>query len=104
MGADSGFGCVVFRGESAGTKCSLSHAPCQVPGAEGKAGMAVIVTSTADYDNEEEGDVQAVSGGPESLAPPVPLEAFLANLRHNLPPYAIPIFLRMVSSIDTTGE
>jgi len=52
-----------------------------VPGAEGKAGMAAIVEDAAKFD----------------------LDSFLLRLKAELPSYAIPLFLRLVNSIDITG-
>lgn len=53
----------------------------QLPGVEGKAGMAVVVTTE-----------------------PLDLKDLLTKLRQSLPPYALPLFLRTVASIDTTGH
>jgi len=52
-----------------------------VPGVEGKAGMAAIVEDAAKFD----------------------LDTFLLRLKAELPAYAIPLFVRLVNSIDTTG-
>lgn len=52
-----------------------------VPGVEGKAGMAAIVEDAAKFD----------------------LDTFLLRLKAELPGYAIPLFVRLVNSIDTTG-
>jgi len=52
-----------------------------VPGVEGKAGMAAIVEDAAKFD----------------------LDSFLARLKAELPSYAIPLFVRLVSTIDLTG-
>merc|ERR1712105_206337 len=52
-----------------------------VPGLEGKAGMAAIVEDAAKFD----------------------LDNFLNNLKAQLPSYAIPLFVRLVTSIDITG-
>jgi len=52
-----------------------------VPGIEGKAGMAAIVEDAAKFD----------------------LDRFLINLKAELPSYAIPLFVRLVSSFDITG-
>jgi len=52
-----------------------------VPGAEGKAGMAAIVETAEHFD----------------------LDTFLKNLKAELPSYAIPLFLRIVESLDITG-
>jgi len=52
-----------------------------VPGVEGKAGMAVIVEDAAKFD----------------------LDRFLINLKAELPSYAIPLFLRVVRNLDITG-
>jgi len=52
-----------------------------VPGMEGKAGMAAIVEDGSKFD----------------------LESFLTRLKAELPPYAIPLFLRLVNTIDITG-
>ncbi|MPC78617.1 Long-chain fatty acid transport protein 4 [Portunus trituberculatus] len=53
----------------------------QVPGAEGKAGMAAIV--------DPEGNLN--------------LTDFLKGMKKNLPPYAWPLFLRILKEIDVTG-
>lgn len=53
----------------------------QVPGAEGKAGMAAIVDQTRSLD----------------------LEQFAEGLRKHLPVYAQPIFIRLVDSVELTG-
>ena len=53
-----------------------------VPGVEGKAGMAAIVEEAGKFD----------------------LERFLNRIRAELPAYAIPLFIRLVSTIDITGE
>lgn len=52
-----------------------------IPGVEGKAGMAAIVEDVAKFD----------------------LERFLDHLRAELPSYAIPLFVRLVTSLDITG-
>lgn len=52
-----------------------------MPGAEGKAGMAAIV--------DPEGSLN--------------LTEFLIELKKNLPPYACPLFLRILKEIDATG-
>ena len=52
-----------------------------VPGIEGKAGMAAIVEEAGKFD----------------------LERFLNRIRAELPAYAIPLFIRLVSTIDITG-
>jgi len=52
-----------------------------VPGVEGKAGMAAIVEDAAKFD----------------------LDRFLINLKAELPSYAIPLFLRVVRNLDITG-
>jgi len=52
-----------------------------VPGVEGKAGMAAIVEEAGKFD----------------------LERFLNRIRAELPAYAIPLFIRLVSTIDITG-
>jgi solute carrier family 27 fatty acid transporter 1/4 len=53
-----------------------------VPGVEGKAGMAAIVEEAGKFD----------------------LERFLSRIRAELPAYAIPLFIRLVSTIDITGR
>lgn len=53
----------------------------EVPGAEGKAGMAAIVDPECSLD----------------------LTEFLNGLKKNLPPYAYPLFLRILKEIDVTG-
>ena len=52
-----------------------------VPGVEGKAGMAAIVEDAAKFD----------------------LDTFLMRLKAELPSYAIPLFVRLVNTIDITG-
>ena len=52
-----------------------------VPGLEGKAGMAAIVEDVAKFD----------------------LDRFLHRIKAELPTYAIPIFIRLVSTLDITG-
>jgi len=52
-----------------------------VPGVEGKAGMAAIVEDAAKFD----------------------LDTFLLRLKAELPTYAIPLFVRLVNTIDITG-
>ena len=54
----------------------------QVPGVEGRAGMAAIV--------QPEGGID--------------LSWFLSAIRNQLPSYAMPIFLRMVKELDITGK
>ena len=53
-----------------------------VPGLEGKAGMAAIVEDVAKFD----------------------LDRFLHRIKAELPTYAIPIFIRLVSTLDITGR
>lgn len=53
-----------------------------VPGVEGKAGMAAIVEDVAKFD----------------------LDRFLSNLKTELPSYAIPLFVRLVGNLDITGS
>uniref|UniRef100_A0A672QNR2 long-chain-fatty-acid--CoA ligase n=1 Tax=Sinocyclocheilus grahami TaxID=75366 RepID=A0A672QNR2_SINGR len=52
-----------------------------VPGVEGKAGMAAIADSTGNFN----------------------CNSFLKEVQHALPPYARPIFLRISPCVDTTG-
>ncbi|XP_023324091.1 long-chain fatty acid transport protein 4 [Eurytemora carolleeae] len=52
-----------------------------IPGVEGKAGMAAIVEDVAKFD----------------------LEKFLKRIKAELPIYAIPLFIRLVGTIDLTG-
>ena len=54
----------------------------QVPGVEGRAGMAAIV--------QPEGGID--------------LNWFLSAIKNQLPSYAMPIFLRMVKELDITGK
>ena len=54
----------------------------QVPGIEGRAGMAAIV--------QPEGGID--------------LNWFLSAIKNQLPSYAMPIFLRMVKELDITGK
>ncbi|XP_063871974.1 long-chain fatty acid transport protein 1-like [Scylla paramamosain] len=53
----------------------------EVPGAEGKAGMAAIVDPEGSLD----------------------LTDFLKGMKKNLPPYACPLFVRILKEIDVTG-
>jgi len=53
----------------------------EIPGTEGKAGMAAIVAPSGDLD----------------------LSTFLNAIRKQLPTYATPIFLRLVHQLDITG-
>ena len=55
----------------------------EVPGADGRAGMAALTLND---------DVDALD-----------LEAFAAYVRSELPVYAVPLFLRVQSDIDVTG-
>jgi len=52
-----------------------------VPGVEGKAGMAAIVEDAAKFD----------------------LNQFLSRIKVELPVYAIPLFIRVVGALDVTG-
>jgi solute carrier family 27 fatty acid transporter 1/4 len=52
----------------------------EVPGEEGRAGMAAIVTSKCD------------------------LNQLASNLRKNLPAYAIPLFIRLIQDVEHTGS
>ena len=54
----------------------------EVPGAEGRAGMAAIV--------EPEGGLD--------------LQKFLQAVKHQLPSYAVPLFVRIVEEVDLTGR
>lgn len=54
----------------------------QVPGAEGRAGMAAIVD-------------------PEGI---LDLKAVAEGLKKALPSYACPLFIRVLKEIDVTGE
>ena len=54
----------------------------EVPGAEGRAGMAAIV--------EPEGGLD--------------LKQFLQAVKHQLPSYAVPLFVRIVEEVDLTGR
>ncbi len=62
------------------TKSSINLV--QVPGAEGRAGMAAIVEPQEGLD----------------------LDTFARSLKQQLPSYAIPQFLRIVKQVDMTGE
>ena len=55
-----------------------------MPGTEGKAGMGVIVKD------------------PEM--PPLDMDKFLEKLKCEVPVYALPLFVRVVSNIDSTGS
>ena len=54
----------------------------EVPGVEGRAGMAAIVEPSEGLD----------------------LKSFLSAIKNQLPSYATPIFLRFVQNLDITGE
>jgi fatty-acyl-CoA synthase len=81
-----------WKGENVAT-CEVSQAICgfpgitdanvygvAVPGTDGRAGMASIVTAEA-----------------------LDLDAFRTHLSHSLPDYARPVFLRVRNSLDVTG-
>ena len=53
----------------------------EIPGVEGKAGMAAIVEDASKFD----------------------LDWFLNSLKAEIPSFAIPVFLRFVSNLDITG-
>jgi citronellyl-CoA synthetase len=55
----------------------------EIPGAEGRAGMAAMVLA--------EGEAE------------LDLESFSAHVMETLPPYARPVFLRILPGMDTTG-
>lgn len=59
-----------------------SRASCVCAGVEGKAGMAAIAHTGAGLD----------------------LDEFLSAVQKHLPSYARPVFLRLMPSVDTTGE
>ena len=52
-----------------------------MPGAEGRAGMAAIVEPDDGLD----------------------LKRFLQAVKHQLPTYAVPLFVRVVEKVDLTG-
>ena len=54
----------------------------EVPGVEGRAGMAAIVEPSGGLD----------------------LKYFLSAVKNQLPSYATPIFLRLVQNLDITGQ
>lgn len=59
------------------------HSPVRLcAGVEGKAGMAAVAHSGSQFD----------------------LDAFLIAVQKALPSYARPVFLRLLPSVDTTGE
>lgn len=63
-----------------------NHADCvvigvQLPGCEGKGGMAIILDPLERID----------------------LVELLQNMKDNLPPYAVPLFIRLTDQLDTTG-
>uniref|UniRef100_A0A2P2I1P2 Very long-chain fatty acid transport protein n=1 Tax=Hirondellea gigas TaxID=1518452 RepID=A0A2P2I1P2_9CRUS len=70
----------------------------QVPGAEGKAGMAVVVATLNDPSSS-----CLATGATPSAVPALDLAKFLGTMKDNLPVYALPLFLRVVTAIDTTG-
>lgn len=53
-----------------------------IPGSEGRAGMIAV----ADPNNE------------------IDLKNFLSEIRLSLPAYAVPLFVRKLRQVDTTGE
>lgn len=55
---------------------------CPCAGVEGKAGMAAVAHKGGQFD----------------------LDAFLVAVQKVLPAYARPVFLRLMPSVDTTGE
>lgn len=55
---------------------------CVFAGVEGKAGMAAVAHAGGQFD----------------------LDAFLTAVQKALPSYARPVFLRLMPSVDTTGE
>ena len=54
----------------------------EVPGVEGRAGMAAIVEPSEGLD----------------------LKSFLSAIKNQLPSYATPIFIRIVQELDITGK
>lgn len=55
---------------------------CNLPGVEGKAGMAAIADTNGRFDCND----------------------FLQKIQRALPPYARPVFLRISPQVDTTGR
>lgn len=83
-----------WRGENVSTtevemavSSALQLADCavygvQIPGTEGRAGMATIVVHEANFDPQE----------------------LWKELAKRLPPYSRPLFLRLKSNLEMTGE
>lgn len=60
----------------------ITFRACVCAGVEGKAGMAAVAHAGGHFD----------------------LDAFLTAVQKALPSYARPVFLRLMPSVDTTGE
>jgi fatty-acyl-CoA synthase len=80
-----------------------------VPGAEGRAGMAALVLKEAPRaDGTAGGAAAAVAEGaadpgPGRLPAGFDLRALAAFARENLPPYAVPLFLRVLPHVPLTS-
>jgi len=82
----------------------------EVPGADGRAGMAAVVLSPESAARCPEA-VRPGKAGPAArraedaaaAAEAIESSKLLASLRASLPPYAVPVFLRILPAMDTTG-
>jgi fatty-acyl-CoA synthase len=83
----------------------------EVPGKDGRAGMAAVVLSDAVRDALD-ADVlsppvpRLAADRPadaEAIARAVDLASLYSHLSRALPPYAVPVFLRILPDMDTTG-
>ncbi|KAL3312513.1 hypothetical protein Ciccas_008895 [Cichlidogyrus casuarinus] len=70
----------------------------EVPGCEGKAGMLAMALNPADFVNEAASKVKLDEKGCNEL-----MAKLLKIVQDQLPPYAHPLFVRLVEKIDTTG-
>jgi acyl-CoA synthetase (AMP-forming)/AMP-acid ligase II len=94
----------------------------EVPGVEGRAGMAALVLKEGagagkDESAEEEAEAASIAspnvggGGSGGAAAPAPgrlpqgfdLKGLAAFVRENLPPYAVPLFLRVLPHVPLTS-
>jgi acyl-CoA synthetase (AMP-forming)/AMP-acid ligase II len=82
----------------------------EVPGKDGRAGMAAIVlapeaASAAGRALEERSGLVAAQREDDAVAAEAAIqsEKLVAMLRSGLPAYAVPVFLRVLPAMDTTG-